>query len=92
MIPKIILIFLAGVIIELLSARYTRNVAERKIWSPTLLSGLITITNFALLMFIIKENAFGGFFSILVYAGGNALGTYIALKTFNFDISKNLRI
>jgi hypothetical protein len=80
MIPKIILLFLAGVIIELLSARYTRNVAERKVWSPTLLSGLITITNFALLTLIIKGSAADGFFNILAYAGGNTLGTYIALR------------
>jgi len=80
MISKIILLFLAGVIIELLSARYTRNVAERKVWSPTLLSGLITITNFALLTLIIKESAAAGFFNILAYAGGNTLGTYIGLR------------
>ncbi len=80
MILQIILLFIAGVIIELLSARYTRNIAERKVWSPALLSSLITIANFVLLTFIIKESARAGFLSILTYAGGNAIGTYIALK------------
>ena len=80
MISKIVLIFLAGIIIDVLSTRYTRNVAEKKLWPATLLSGLITITNFALLTLIIRESATDGFFNILAYAGGNTLGTYIGLK------------
>jgi hypothetical protein len=80
MITKMILIFLAGVIIDLLCARYTRSVAEKKLWSATLLSGLITITNFVLLTMIIQGSAGDGFLNILAYAGGNTLGTYIALK------------
>ena len=80
MISHIILIFFAGVIIDVLSVRYTRTVAERRLWSATLLSGLITITNFALLVFIIKGNAPDGFLNILAYAGGNSLGTYVAMR------------
>jgi hypothetical protein len=80
MIPNIILIFFAGVIIDMLSVRYTGTVEEKRLWSATLLSGLITITNFALLVFIIKGNAQDGFLNILAYAGGNSLGTYVAMR------------
>jgi len=72
MIPNIILFFFAGVIIDALSVRYTRTVAEKRLWSATLLSGLITISNVALLLYIIKGNAPDGFLNILAYAGGTA--------------------
>lgn len=80
MIQKIILLFLAGIIIDLFVTRYTRAVADNKLWSATLLSGLITVTNFILLTMIIKESAANGLYNILAYAGGNTLGTFIALK------------
>jgi hypothetical protein len=80
MIWEIIIIFLAGIVIDLLVARYTRAVAEKKIWGATTLSGLITVANFVLLTIIIKGSELNGVCNILAYAGGNTLGTYIALK------------
>ncbi len=80
MITKIVLIFIAGLIIDLLTTLYTRKVADKKLWPATFLSGLITLTNFALLTFIIKDTDPNTFFNILAYAGGNTIGTYIALK------------
>ena len=80
MIVQIILIFLAGIVIDLLVTRYTRAVAERKIMRASTLSGLVTLANFLLLTIIIKESAMGSAFSIMAFAGGNTLGTYIALR------------
>ncbi len=80
MIEKIILIFIAGLIIDLLTTLYTRKVADKKIWPATFLSGLITLTNFTLLTVIIKDTDTNTFFNILAYASGNTLGTYLAIK------------
>lgn len=80
MIQKILLIFIAGLIIDLLTTLYTKKVADKKIWSATFLSGLITLTNFTLLTILIKESDTQAFFNILAYAGGNTVGTYIAVK------------
>jgi len=80
MMIKMILIFFAGLIIDLLCTQYTRSVAERKLWAATLLSGLITVTNFVLLSIILRGSLEEGVLNILAYAGGNTVGTYIALK------------
>jgi len=80
MIWKIILIFIAGFVVDLLITKYTRYVAEKKIGWATLLSGIITIVNFVLLTVILQESANNGLANILAFAGGNSLGTFAALK------------
>lgn len=80
MIRQIILIFLAGILIDLLAARYTRAIADKKLWPATALSGLITVSTFLLLTVMIQEGSLNSFLNILAYAGGNTIGTYIALK------------
>lgn len=80
MILKIVLIFAAGFIVDLLVTRYTRAVADRKRAWATGLSGMITVVNFVLLTIILKETAANGIFNILAYAGGNSLGTFCAMK------------
>lgn len=80
MILKIVLIFAAGFIVDLLVTRYTRAIAERKRARATALSGMITIANFVLLTIILKDNATSGIFNILAFAGGNSLGTFCAMK------------
>jgi uncharacterized protein YebE (UPF0316 family) len=80
MIWKIILIFIAGFVVDLLVTKYTRYVAEKKIGGATLLSGIITIVNFVLLTLILQESANNGMANILAFAGGNSLGTFMALK------------
>ena len=80
MIWKIILIFVAGFLVDLLITKYTRYVAEKKIGRATLLSGIITIVNFVLLTVILQESADSGLANILAFAGGNSLGTFTALK------------
>ncbi|HNQ86523.1 MAG TPA: hypothetical protein PLP82_04020 [Deltaproteobacteria bacterium] len=72
-------LFIAGIITDLLVTRYTRSVAERKVWSATILSGMITFANFLLITLIIKEGSMQSFFGIAAYAGGNTVGTYVAM-------------
>jgi uncharacterized protein YebE (UPF0316 family) len=80
MIWKIMLIFVAGFVVDLLVTKYTRYVAEKKIGGATLLSGIITIVNFVLLTLILQESANNGLANIVAFAGGNSLGTFMALK------------
>jgi len=80
MIWKIMLIFIAGFVVDLLVTKYTRYVAEKKIGGATLLSGIITIVNFVLLTLILQESANNGLANIVAFAGGNSLGTFMALK------------
>ncbi len=80
MFKQILLIFVAGIVIDLLAARYTRAIADKKLWSATLLSGLITLSTFLLLTVIIQESAMNSLFNIFAYAGGNTIGTYIGLR------------
>ncbi len=80
MIQQLILIFGAGILIDLLAARYTRAIADRKLWPATLLSGLITLSSFLLITIIIRESSLNSALNIFAYAGGNTLGTYIALR------------
>jgi hypothetical protein len=80
MITKLILIFIAGFVIDLLITKYTSDVAEKRIWRATLFSGMITMANFLLLTVILKDSAMDGVYSILAFAGGNSLGTFCAMK------------
>ncbi len=80
MITKLILIFVAGFVIDLLITKYTSDVAEKRIWRATLFSGMITMANFLLLTVILKDSALDGALNILAFAGGNSLGTFFAMK------------
>lgn len=80
MVKQLILLFIAGILIDLLAARYTRAIADKKLWSATILSGLITLSTFFLLTVMLQDSAMNSFCNILAYASGNTLGTYIALK------------
>ncbi len=80
MIRQLILIFLAGILIDLLTARYTRAIADRKLWPATFLSGLVTLASFLLITVIIKEDSLNSTLSILAYAGGNTVGTYVGVR------------
>ncbi len=80
MLTKIILIFIAGFAIDLLTTKYTCYITQKKTGQATLLSGMITVLNFVLLTLILKEGASESLTSILAFAGGNSLGTFLALK------------
>ena len=79
MVVQLILLFCAGIIVDLLVTRYTKSVAEKRIWSATFLSGTITFANFFLLSMIIREGSMDCILDIMAYAGGNTIGTYVAL-------------
>ncbi len=79
MILQLIMLFFAGIIIDLLVTRYTRAVSEKKIWSATSLSGLITFANFLLITVLVSESSLNGVVNIMAFAGGNTVGTYVAL-------------
>lgn len=79
MILQLFLLFLAGIIIDLLVTFYTKAVAQKKVFSATFLSGVITCVNFLLLTIIIKESSMNGVFNIMAYAGGNTVGTFFAM-------------
>jgi hypothetical protein len=80
MIIKLILIFAAGLIVDVLITKHTRFVVANRPCLATLFSGLITVANFALLTYIIKDGIDSGLINILAYAGGNSLGTFLAMK------------
>jgi hypothetical protein len=84
MVIQLILLFIAGIVVDLLVTRYTKSVAERKIWSATFLSGTITFANYILLTVILSEGSMNCIFDIMAYAGGNTVGTYVALMKRGF--------
>jgi hypothetical protein len=84
MVIQLFMLFCAGIVVDLLVTRYTKSVAEKKIWSATFLSGTITFANFFLLSVIISEGSFNCIFDIMAYAGGNTVGTYVALMKRGF--------
>ncbi|MBN2401568.1 MAG: hypothetical protein JXN64_04140 [Spirochaetes bacterium] len=75
-----IVIFIAGFVVDLLSTKYTRYIVTKKIAKATLLSGIITVVNFALLTILLKDNVSEGIYNILAFAGGNSMGTLLAMK------------
>lgn len=80
MIINIILIFIAGFIVDLLSTKFTSYVVSKKIGRAAFLSGIITLVNFAFLTFLLKDSMSDGLFNIIAFAGGNSLGTFLAMK------------
>ncbi|MFY9399618.1 MAG: hypothetical protein WAR22_14770 [Desulfomonilia bacterium] len=76
---QLLAFFCAGIIIDLLVTRYTKSVAEKRVWSATVLSGTITFANFLLLTVIIRDASLDSIFDIMAYAGGNTVGTYVAM-------------
>ena len=72
MITKLLLIFIAGFVIDLLITKYTGDVAEKRIGRATVLSGLITVANFLLLTVILKDSVTDGVYSIMAFAGETA--------------------
>ena len=80
MITRLFLIFLAGLLVDLLVTKHTKYVVGNRTGLAALYSGLITIANFALLTFIVKEGLESGIFNLLAYAGGKSLGTFLGMK------------
>jgi len=77
---RFILIFIAGIVNDLMITQYTVDVVNKVIWRAVIVSGLITLVNFFFLTVIIRETLQTSFLSIVVYAVGNCVGTYFILK------------
>ncbi len=79
MIINLIIIFVAGLVVDLLAAKYTSYIVSKKIGPAALLSGLITLVNFVFLTLILKDSVNGSIFNILAFAGGSSAGTFLAM-------------
>jgi hypothetical protein len=77
---NLIIIFIAGLVVDLLTAKYTSYIASKRTGLAALLSGLITLVNFAFLTLILKDGVNGSIFNILAFAGGGSIGTFLAMK------------
>ncbi|MFH0974332.1 MAG: hypothetical protein V1874_00945 [Spirochaetota bacterium] len=77
---NIILIFIAGFVVDLLTAKYTNFIVTKKMGRAAFLSGLITLVNFAFLTVLLKDSLNDGLFNIIAFAGGNSLGTFFSMK------------
>lgn len=51
----LIAVFVAGLIIDLLTTKYTQAVANKKVWYATALSGLITVANLGLMAYLVSD-------------------------------------
>ena len=81
MILKLCAIFAAGLITDVLLARYTRAVTERRPVFAAHLSAIITVANVALLGVVLDGlSSSSGMLPIASYAGGNWLGTYFTVR------------
>lgn len=78
MIMMLGLVFVAGLIVDLLTTKYTQSVANKKVWFATILSGLITVANYGLIAYILTD--MNTFHNIIAYGAGNTFGTFIAMK------------
>jgi hypothetical protein len=80
MILKLCAIFAAGLIGDILLARYTLAVANRRPVFAASLSAIITITNLTFLTLIIALMENSGVLPIASFAGGSWLGTYFTVR------------
>jgi hypothetical protein len=77
---KILLIFLGGVLLDLLTTRYMRSIASGHRFTAALLSGVITLANFALWGSILHQAEMMGLAGAMAMAGGASVGTLLAFK------------
>ncbi len=57
MLTKLLLLFIAGLVLDLLGTVHTKAVVGKKIWWATILSGVITVANFGLLSVLLTEGS-----------------------------------
>lgn len=80
MLLKLCAIFAAGIVMDILMARYTRAVAEKRPMFAACFSSVITIVNLTLLSLIIEWTEHSGAIPIAAFAGGSWLGTYLTVR------------
>lgn len=78
MLTRLVLIFLAGLVLDWLVTKYTRSVARGRRGTAVFLSGVITLVNMGLIVWVLRGD--GGLYSVLAFAGGNSLGTFVAMR------------
>ena len=69
-------IFGTGIFIDILVTRYTSAIADKKKLHASLLAMVITVLNFTVIAYIL-QNVEGNFGSIISFAGGNGIGTWL---------------
>lgn len=79
MITKLVLIFFAGFVVDLLITKYTSDVARERVWRATVLSGLITVANSAA-HGDPEGQRHGRRLQHHGFCGGNSLGTFFAMR------------
>jgi uncharacterized protein YebE (UPF0316 family) len=72
-------IFVAGLITDLLTTKYTQAVGDKKVWYATILSLSITFAQYGLLVYLMTD-VLNVVHNIVAYGAGNGLGTFIAMK------------
>lgn len=53
---KLIALFCAGFVTDLLATKYTQSIANKKIWWATGLSGAISLVNYGLIAFLLTDS------------------------------------
>ncbi|MCJ7812132.1 hypothetical protein MUP95_02280 [bacterium] len=80
MVLNIVIIFIAGLILDLLVAKYTIYIVSKKRGMAAFLSILITVANFVFLTLILNDGLGNGIFNILAFASGGGVGTFLSMK------------
>ncbi len=81
MLTQVILIFLGGIVLDILTSRYTRCVAGDRPVHAAALSGVITLGNLALWGSILQQAETLGLYGAFAMAGGSTVGTLIGAKS-----------
>ncbi len=80
MLLKILLIFLAGILADALVTWYTRAVTERRPLRAATMSGALALLNMLVIGVVMAWAEDKGMATILAFAGGNWVGTYMTVK------------
>jgi hypothetical protein len=80
MLWKVLIIFVGGIILDMLATRYTRCVAKGQAKMAAALSGLITLANLALWGTILQHAETLGFYGVVAMAGGSSVGTLLGFR------------
>lgn len=81
MLWKLVVIFVAGVVIDLMITKYTRSVASNRPKTAAALSGIITLANIGVWGTIIHEAETLGVWGAIAMAVGASIGTLLGFKT-----------
>jgi hypothetical protein len=76
----LLLLFIAGVVVDLVITKYTRAVADHCVAPAVLYAMGITVINYGVLVSIVSADLLDGVVGIAVYAAGNGLGTWVAMQ------------